>query len=113
MNRQCLTLALLFSVCFVGAARADLVPVAPEVYACASLTVGSACTYNGPGTCQNATCTTGTSTSQYGCVKCVPNGSGGDSGCAVGGRLARTVGPWLAAGLFGAATMLVRRKPRR
>jgi hypothetical protein len=27
--------------------------------------------------------------------------------------LARTIGPWLAAGLFGAGMMLVRRRPRR
>jgi hypothetical protein len=27
--------------------------------------------------------------------------------------LARTIGPWLAAGLFAAAMMLARRRPRR
>jgi hypothetical protein len=109
MNRQCLALALLFSLCLVGAARADAVPPPPEVSACVSLTVGSPCTFNGPGTCENATCTTGTS--QYSCVKCVPTDK--DSGCAIGGRLARTIGPWLAAGLFAAAMMLARRRPRR
>ena len=119
MNRQCLTWALFLSVCFAGAARADMPP--PEAMACwgssgsaESLPVGSPCNYNGPGTCQNATCTgANPSTNPYSCLKCVPTGSGGDSGCTIGGRLARTVGPWLAAGLFGAAMMLVRRRPRR
>ena len=113
MNRRCLTLALLLSVGLAGAAHADVVPLAPDVFACASLTVGSPCTYNGPGTCQNATCTDSANptANQYNCVKCVPTKD--SSGCAVGGRLARTVGLWLAAGLFGAATMLARRRPRR
>lgn len=111
MNRQCLALALLLSVGLARAARADVAPLPPEVDACYSLTVGSACTYNGPGTCQNATCTIGTS--QSSCVKCVPTDAGKDSGCSIGGRLARTVGPWLAAGLFAAAMMLARRRPRR
>jgi hypothetical protein len=122
MTRQLLSLALLFSVCLVGAARADLVPLPPDVSACLSLTVGSPCTNNGPGTCQNATCTDSPGASGYSCLKCVPNGSGKDSGsdqskdssgCTIGGRLARAVGPWLAAGLFGAATLLTRRRPRR
>ena len=116
MNRQCLTWALFLSVCFAGAARADMPP--PEAMACwgssgsaESLPVGSPCNYNGPGTCQNATCTIGTS--QSSCVKCIPTDAGKDSGCSIGGRLARTVGPWLAAGLFAAAMMLARRRPRR
>jgi hypothetical protein len=122
MNRQCLALALLLSVGLAGAARADLVPLPPDVSACLSLTAGSPCTNNGPGTCQNATCTTSANSSGYGCLKCVPNGgwkdSGSDqskdsSGCSIGGRLARTIGPWLAAGLFAAAMMLTRRRPRR
>jgi hypothetical protein len=110
MSRECLSLAILLSVCFVGTARADVIPEPPEVFACLSLTAGSPCSNNGPGTCQNATCTTGASSSGYSCLKCVPADS---SGCAMGGRLARTVGPWLAAGLFGAAVMLARRRPRR
>ena len=137
MTQRCLTLAFLFSVCLVGTARADVPP--PEVWAChasagGDLPVGSPCTNNGPGTCQNTTCTgidkanwdrdSGASppTYTYACVSCVPNGSWKDagsdqtkdsSGCAVGGRLARTIGPWLAAGLFAAAMMLARRRPRR
>ena len=76
MTRQLLSLALFFSVCLVGAARADLVPLAPDVSACLSLTVGSPCTNNGPGTCQNATCTDSPGSSGYPCLKCVPTGSG-------------------------------------
>ena len=122
MTRQLLSLALFFSVCLVGAARADVVPVPPDVFACLSLTLGSPCSNNGPGTCQPATCTDSPGSSVYPCSKCVPTGSGKDSGsdqskdssgCAMGGRLARAVGPWLAAGLFGAATLLTRRRPRR
>jgi hypothetical protein len=125
MNRQCLSLALLFSVGFAGAARADALP--PDAVACFSGTqqAGSPCTFNGPGICQNATCTgidklnwdrdasATPPTIQYSCVKCIPTGAGTDSGCAVGGRLARTVGPWLVAGLFAAGVMLARRRPRR
>jgi hypothetical protein len=133
MTRKCLSLALLFSVCLVGVARADVPP--PEVTACHAnaggiLPIGSPCINNGLGTCQNTTCTrTGIAnwdrdasatppTNTYACVACVPvsigTDLGGDGcGCAVGGRLVRTVGPWLAAGLFGAAMMLARRKPRR
>ena len=110
MNRQCLSLAILLTLGSGGVARADVAPLPPEAMACVSLTVGSACTYNGPGTCQTATCTIGTS--QSSCVKCVPTEPSKDSGCSIGGRLARTVGPWLAAGLFAAAMMLARRRPR-
>ena len=131
MTRRCLTLAFLLSFCFVGAARADGVP--PEVFACSG-SVGSPCTFNGSGTCQSTTCTgidkanwdrdsgAAPPTYTYSCLACVPAGGGKDSGsdqttdssgCAVGGRIARTIGPWLAAGLFGAAVMLTRRRPRR
>jgi hypothetical protein len=111
MNRQRLSLAIFLTVGLAGTARADVIPLPPEAIACISLTVGGACTYNGPGTCQNATCTTGTT--QSSCVKCVPTEPSKDSGCSIGGRLARTVGPWLAAGLFAAAMMLTRRRPPR
>jgi hypothetical protein len=139
MTSQRLSLAFLFTVCLVGLARADLPP--PESLACWTssgsvqpLALGSPCTFNGPGTCKNTTCTgidkakwdhdsgADPPTYTYACVACVPNGGGKDSGsdqtkdssgCAIGGRLARTVGPWLAAGLFAAAMMLARRRPRR
>jgi hypothetical protein len=139
MKRQSLALAFLLSVGLAGAARADVPP--PETMACWTssgsvepLALGSRCTFNGPGTCQNTTCTrTGIAnwdrdasatppTNTYACVACVPNGGGKDSGsdqtkdssgCAIGGPLARTIGPWLAAGLFAAAMMLARRRPRR
>jgi hypothetical protein len=139
MTRNCLafSLALLLGVCFAGTARADMPP--PEVSAChatagGSLPIDSSCDNGGPGTCQNTTCTgidkanwdrdssADPPTYTYACVACVPNGSGKDagsdqtkdsSGCAIGGRFARTVGPWLVASGFGAAILLARRRFRR
>ena len=119
---RCLSLALLFSFCFAGAARADA--VSPEVFACSPGSLGSPCSYyKGSGTCQNATCwqkdmanwnpdaSAYPPLTSYDCLSCVVTED--SSGCAIGGRLARTVGPWLVAGLFGACVMLARRRPRR
>ena len=124
MDWNCLAFSLTFllGIGFAGAAHADLTP--PEVSACASLAVGSPCNNNGPGTCQYAACTqssAGPSWTPYPALCCVATGTGKDSGsdgnkdssgCAIGGNLAGTVGPWMVAGLFGSGVMLARRRRR-
>jgi len=92
-------------------ALADVPP--PETEPCVGKAAGSACTYNGPGTCQNQICTRPTS-GDYACVKCVtgtdtgtatttttdsdPQPAQDDSACSIGTHVtARRVAPWVLA----------------
>ena len=66
-----------------GPARADVAP--PDTSACAALSAGAACVYNGTGTCQNSTCSkldyanwdrdasASPPSMNYACLKCIPD----------------------------------------
>ncbi len=120
-------------VLVASAAWADVAP--PDTSECQSRKAGDPCT---GGTCVVETCYRRDYTNwdqdaspmppsvPYDCLVCIaqPTATGtvtgtgttttdtkdDDSGCSVGGSAARSLGPWLLAGLFGAAVMLIRRR---
>lgn len=124
--------AAMLLVC--GAVRADTAP--PESAPCIQKEAGAACTYGGrDGTCTDTTCTKADLSSwdrdasptpptiQYACRLCITGAApdaaadgpaGGDDGaCAVGGRTASRVGPWLLAGAFSGLLLVARRRRRK
>lgn len=117
-----------------GWAAGDVIP--PDVDACRALNVGAACGGGmsgvAVGRCQQSTCTridyagwdrdasSTPPTMQYACVRCTsgagdsgttPPSSGSSGGCSVvTNEAGRSVGPWILAGLVGAAFLVRRRK---
>ena len=131
--------SILFAVAFFGAtARADIPP--PEVEPCQGKTAGTACVYNGAGTCQDQTCdkadlshwdhdaSSSPPTTSYACLKCiggtdtntststVTNTDGGppanDSGsCSIGRQATvKRMAPWFLAGAFSLLFLFARRR---